>query len=45
MYSVVTLLPDKRIGFVILINGEGEQARTVLGAGAGQALHAAAIRR
>ena len=31
MYSMVTLLPDKGTGFVILINGEGEQARTVLG--------------
>lgn len=31
MYSMVTLLPDKGAGFVILINGEGEQARTVLG--------------
>lgn len=31
MYSMVTLLPDKGVGFVILINGEGEEARTVLG--------------
>ncbi|HEY5852099.1 MAG TPA: serine hydrolase [Lysobacter sp.] len=31
MYSMVTLLPDKGVGFVIMINGEGEQARTVLG--------------
>lgn len=31
MYSSVILLPDQRTGFVILINGEGEAARTVLG--------------
>ncbi|MET3930840.1 CubicO group peptidase (beta-lactamase class C family) [Lysobacter sp. OAE881] len=30
MYSAVTMLPDKGAGFVILINGEGEDARTVL---------------
>lgn len=30
MYSVVTLLPDRRSGFVVLINGEAEAARTVL---------------
>lgn len=30
MYSVVTMLPDKGVGFVVLINGEGEAARTVL---------------
>jgi CubicO group peptidase (beta-lactamase class C family) len=30
MYSAVTLLPDKGVGFVILINGEGDEARTVL---------------
>jgi len=30
MYSAVTLFPDKGAGFVILINGEGEDARTVL---------------
>lgn len=30
MYSAVTLLPDSRNGFVILINGEGGEARTVL---------------
>ena len=30
MYSAVTMLPDKGVGFIILINGEGEQARTVL---------------
>ncbi|GAA5081337.1 serine hydrolase domain-containing protein [Lysobacter panacisoli] len=30
MYSAVTMLPDKGVGFVILINGEGEDARTVL---------------
>ena len=30
MYSVMTLLPDKRTGFVAMINGEGNAARTVL---------------
>jgi hypothetical protein len=30
MYSAVTLLPQKGVGFVILINGEAEEARTVL---------------
>lgn len=30
MYSVMTLLPDRRSGFVVLINGEAEAARTVL---------------
>lgn len=30
MYSVVTMLPERDIGFVILINGEAEEARTVL---------------
>ncbi|MEO7068496.1 MAG: serine hydrolase [Rhodanobacter sp.] len=30
MYSAVTLLPDRRSGFVILINAEAEDARTVL---------------
>ena len=30
MYSAVTLLPDKHAGFVILINGDGDEARTVL---------------
>jgi CubicO group peptidase (beta-lactamase class C family) len=30
MYSAVTLLPEKKIGFVFMINGEGGQARTVL---------------
>ena len=39
MYSAVTLLPDQNVGFVILTNGEGDDARTVLTAGAGQALH------
>lgn len=31
MYSSVAMLPDRRNGFVILTNGEGEAARTVLG--------------
>ena len=30
MYSVMSLLPDKRSGFVMLTNGEGSDARTVL---------------
>ena len=30
MYSVLSLLPDKRSGFVLLTNGEGSDARTVL---------------
>lgn len=30
MYSAVTMLPDKGVGFVILINGEGDEARAVL---------------
>lgn len=30
MYSALTLLPDKHAGFVILINGNGDEARTVL---------------
>ena len=30
MYSVVTLLPDKNAGFVILINADADEARTVL---------------
>lgn len=30
MYSAVTLLPEKRVGFVFLINGEGADARAVL---------------
>ena len=30
MYSVMTLLPDLRSGYVVLINGEGGEARTVL---------------
>ncbi|HZX81690.1 MAG TPA: serine hydrolase domain-containing protein, partial [Lysobacter sp.] len=30
MYSAVTMLPDRNVGFVILINGEAEDARTVL---------------
>jgi CubicO group peptidase (beta-lactamase class C family) len=31
MYSSLVLLPDRRSGFVILINGDGEAARTALG--------------
>ncbi|WP_454832765.1 serine hydrolase domain-containing protein [Pseudoxanthomonas wuyuanensis] len=31
MYSSVILLPDQRVGIVILINGSGEAARTTLG--------------
>lgn len=30
MYSVMTLLPDRRSGFVVLINGDADAARTVL---------------
>lgn len=30
MYSSLALLPDRHVGVVILINGEGEDARTVL---------------
>ena len=30
MYSAMTLLPEKRSGFVFLMNGEGSYARTVL---------------
>jgi len=30
MYSVMTLLPDRKSGFVVLINGEADAARTVL---------------
>ncbi|HEY4583476.1 MAG TPA: serine hydrolase [Lysobacter sp.] len=30
MYSAVTMLPDRGVGIVILINGEAEAARTVL---------------
>jgi len=30
MYSVMTLLPDRRSGFVMMTNGEGDEARTVL---------------
>jgi len=32
MYSAVNLLPEKKSGFVFLINGEGSDARTVLNA-------------
>lgn len=31
MYSSVILLPDKKVGIVMLMNGEGEDARSVLG--------------
>ena len=30
MYSAVTLLPEKNVGFVFMINGEGSEARQVL---------------
>lgn len=30
MYSAVTMLPDRNAGFVILINGDGDEARAVL---------------
>jgi CubicO group peptidase (beta-lactamase class C family) len=30
MYSVMTLLPDRRSGFVMMTNGDGDVARTVL---------------
>jgi len=30
MYSALTLLPDKHVGFVVMINGDADQARTVL---------------
>ncbi|GAB3331418.1 serine hydrolase [Marilutibacter aestuarii] len=30
MYSVLMLLPDRKSGFVVMINGEGSAARTVL---------------
>jgi CubicO group peptidase (beta-lactamase class C family) len=30
MYSVLTLLPDRKSGFVVLINGAGDEARTVI---------------
>jgi CubicO group peptidase (beta-lactamase class C family) len=31
MYSMMMLLPDRRSGFVLMTNGEGSEARTVLG--------------
>ena len=31
MYSMMMLLPDRRSGFVMLINGDADEARTVLG--------------
>ena len=31
MYSMLSLLPDRKNGFVFMINGEAEDARTVLG--------------
>ena len=30
MYSALTLLPEKKVGFVIMINGDADDARTVL---------------
>src|SRR3546814_1365326 len=30
MYSVMTLLPDSDSGFVVLMNGEADEARTVI---------------
>lgn len=30
MYSALTLLPEKKVGFVILINADADEARTVL---------------
>ena len=30
MYSAVTMLPDQNVGFVILISGDGDEARAVL---------------
>ncbi|MGH8025533.1 MAG: serine hydrolase, partial [Pseudoxanthomonas sp.] len=30
MYSVMTLLPNRKSGFVVLMNGEADEARTVL---------------
>ncbi len=31
MYSMLALLPDRRSGFVFMINGDADEARTVLG--------------
>ena len=31
MYSMMMLVPDRKSGFVLMINGEGDRARTVLG--------------
>jgi hypothetical protein len=31
MYSMLALLPDRRSGFVFMINGDADDARTVLG--------------
>jgi CubicO group peptidase (beta-lactamase class C family) len=31
MYSMLSLLPDRRSGFVLMTNGEGSEARAVLG--------------
>ncbi|RZA10052.1 MAG: DUF3471 domain-containing protein, partial [Lysobacteraceae bacterium] len=31
MYSMMMLVPDRKSGFVFMINGEGDRARTVLG--------------
>src|SRR3546814_16169180 len=33
MYSVMTLLPDSDSGFVVLMNGEADEARTVINEG------------
>ena len=41
MYSVMTLLPDKRSGFVVLINGDGGRSAHRVERSAGQALHRA----
>ena len=31
MYSMMMLVPDRKSGFVLMINGDGDRARTVLG--------------
>ena len=30
MYTVLTLLPDRKVGFIVMTNGEGDDARTAL---------------